>query len=364
MKKILLAFGTRPEAIKMCPLARELARRSVAVRVCVSGQHKELLARAMADFDIRPDHNLRVMRKGATLGEITARILTRTEKLLRQERPDAVLVHGDTATTLATAMAAFYCRVPLGHVEAGLRTYRMDSPFPEEYNRRAVAMTAKWHFSPTEETRENLLREGIAQEHIFVTGNTGIDALAYTVRADFTHPLLAAAEGKRLLLLTVHRRESQGETLRGILRAVRRALTERADLFLICPMHPSPAVRAAVLAALGSHPRVVLTSPLDARVFHNLLARATLLLTDSGGIQEEGAALHIPTLVLRECTERPEGVAAGALRLAGTGEEKVLASILTLLDDPEALDAMRAAENPYGDGHAAARIADALLAAI
>ncbi len=364
MKKIILVFGTRPEAIKMCPLAWELARRGAAVRVLVSGQHRELLARAMADFGVSPDANLRVMKKGATLGEITARILTRTEKLLRRERPDAVLAHGDTATTLATAMAAFYARVPLGHVEAGLRTYRMDSPFPEEYNRRAVALTAKWHFAPTEEARANLLREGVAEESIFVTGNTGIDALAYTVRADFRHPLLAAAEGKRLLLLTVHRRENQGEPLARILRGVRRALDARADLFLVCPTHPTPAAREAVQKTLGGHPCVAITAPLDARVFHNLLARATLLLTDSGGAQEEAAALHTPALVLRECTERPEGVAAGALRLAGTTEEGVFESILALLDDPAALAAMRAAKNPYGDGRAAARIADALLAAL
>ena len=364
MKKILLAFGTRPEAIKMCPLARELASRGAAVRVCVSGQHRELLTRAMADFGVKPNRNLRVMRAGASLGELTARILTRTERLLRREQPDAVLVHGDTATTLSTAMAAFYARVPLGHVEAGLRTYRMDSPFPEEYNRRAVALTAKWHFAPTEEARTNLLREGIAEGDIFVTGNTGIDALAYTVRADFRHPLLAAAEGKRLLLLTVHRRENQGAPLARILRGVRRALEARADLFLICPTHPSPAARLAVQQALGGHPCVALTAPFDTVTFHNLMARATLLLTDSGGIQEEAAALHIPTLVLRDCTERPEGLSTGALRLAGTDEEAVYQSILSLLDDSAALAAMRAAKNPYGDGHAAARIADALLAAL
>lgn len=364
MKKILLAFGTRPEAIKMCPLARELTRRGVTVRVCVSGQHKELLTRALADFGIKPDRNLRVMRAGASLGQLTARILTRTEKLLRRERPDAVLVHGDTTTTLATAMAAFYGRVPLGHVEAGLRTYRMNSPFPEEYNRRTVALTAKWHFVPTEGARANLLREGIADRNIFVTGNTGIDALAYTVRADFRHPLLAAAEGKRLLLLTAHRRENQGALLARILRGVRRALDARDDLFLVCPTHPSPAARAAVQKALGGHPCVALTAPLDTVTFHNLMARATLLLTDSGGIQEEAAALHIPTLVLRECTERPEGLSTGALRLAGTDEEAVYQSILSLLDDPAALAAMRAAKNPYGDGRAAVRIADALLAVL
>ena len=364
MKKILLAFGTRPEAIQMCPLARELARRGAAVWVCVSGQHRELLTRAMADFGVKPNRNLRVMKKGATLGELTARILTRAEKLLRRERPDAVLVHGDTATTLATAMAAFYARVPLGHVEAGLRTYRMDSPFPEEYNRRAVALTAKWHFAPTEAAKENLLREGIAEGSIFVTGNTGIDALAYTVRADFRHPLLAAAKGKRLVLLTVHRRENHGPPLARILRGVRRVLDARPDLFLVCPVHPAPAAREAVQKVLGGHPCVALTPPFDTVAFHNLMARATLILTDSGGIQEEAAALHIPTLVLRECTERPEALATGALRLAGTSEKGVFESTLALLDDPEALAAMRAAENPYGDGRAAARIADALLRAL
>lgn len=365
MKRIMLVFGTRPEAIKMAPLARELyGRHGVAVRVCVSGQHQEMLAGALGPFGVTPDYDLALMRERQTLSDITAGVLAGLPPIVEAEAPDAVLVHGDTTTAFAAALACFYRRIPVGHVEAGLRTYDPASPYPEEFNRRAIAAMASWHFAPTAAARENLLREGVAPGQVFLTGNTVVDALRYTVRPDFTHPLLARANGRRLLLLTAHRRESQGKTLRGMLRAVRRAIEERPDVFLICPVHKNPAVRQTVREMLAGCGQVCLAEPLGVVEWHNLMARATLILTDSGGMQEEAVALGVPALVLRDRTERPEGVAAGGLRLTGTGEAAVYQGLATLLDNHAALAAMRAAQSPYGDGTAARRIADALLAGL
>lgn len=363
MKKIMLVFGTRPEAIKMCPLARELqARQGVAVRICVSGQHREMLDGALAAFGIVPDDDLALMREGQTLSDITVGVMTGLAPILTREAPDAVLVHGDTTTAFAAALVCFYAGIPVGHVEAGLRTYDPRNPYPEEFNRRAVAAMAHWHFAPTETAQSNLLREGIDPTRVFLTGNTVLDALRYTLRPDFAHPALTAANGRRLILLTAHRRESHGAPLRGMLRAVRRAIEAHPDTFLLYPVHKNPAVGRMAGEILSGCDRICLTAPLGVVEWHNLMARATLILTDSGGMQEEALALGTPALVLRDRTERPEGVAAGGLRLGGVGEYAVYESLIALLDDPAALATMRAAKNPYGDGYAARRIADALLA--
>ncbi len=365
MKKIMLVFGTRPEAIKMCPLVRELrGRQGVCVRVCVSGQHREMLHGALAAFGVAPDEDFDLMREGQTLSDITRGVLTDLAPILAREAPDAVLVHGDTTTAFAAALSCFYAGIPVGHVEAGLRTYDPKSPYPEEFNRRAIAAMAYWHFAPTETARKNLLREGIDPTRVFRSGNTVVDALRYTVRPDFTHPTLRAAAGRRLILLTAHRRESHGAPLRGMLRAVRRAVEERPDTFVLYPVHKNPAVSFAAGEALSGCAQICLTDPLGVVEWHNLMARATLILTDSGGMQEEALALGVPALVLRDHTERPEGVAAGGLRLGGTGESAVYENLTALLDDPVTLAAMREAPNPYGDGYAACRIADALLGAL
>lgn len=362
MKKIMLVFGTRPEAIKMCPLVWELrGRQGVCARVCVSGQHREMLRGALAAFGVTPDEDLDLMREGQTLSDITRGVLTGLAPLLAREALDAVLVHGDTTTAFAAALACFYAGIPVGHVEAGLRTYDPYNPYPEEFNRRAIAAMAHWHFAPTEIAQKNLLREGIAPTRVFLTGNTVVDALRCTVRPDFSHPALTAAGGRRLILLTAHRRESHGAPLCGMLRAIRRAVEERPDIFVLYPVHKNPAAIRAAGEILSGCAQICLTDPLGVVEWHNLMARATLILTDSGGMQEEALALGIPALVLRERTERPEGVAAGGLRLGGVGERAVYESLTALLDDPAALASMRAAKNPYGDGYAARRIADALL---
>ena len=362
MKKIMLVFGTRPEAIKMCPLARELqGREGVQALVCVTGQHRDMLRQVLDAFQVTPDYDLDIMRERQTLFDITARVMEGMRTVLEKEKPDVVLVHGDTTTTFAAAISCFYLRIPVGHVEAGLRTYDRFSPYPEEFNREAVSIVADWHFAPTPLSRDNLIREGKRPESIFITGNTVIDALKTTVRADYRHPMLDWAEGSRLILLTAHRRENLGEPMRAMFRAIRRVVVEHPDVKALYPIHMNPLVREAAKAELAGCDRIRLTEPLDVLDCHNLMARSTLILTDSGGIQEEAPSLGKPVLVMRNTTERPEGIEAGMLKLVGTDTETIYREFTRLLDDPEAYQRMAHAENPYGDGHACERIADILL---
>ncbi len=361
MKTIMLVFGTRPEAVKMCPLVNELRRREgLRTVVCVTGQHRQMLDQVLEAFRVVPDYDLSIMKEGQTLTDITLGVLGRLGELLDREKPDVVLVQGDTTTAFAGALACFYRRIPVGHVEAGLRTYDTDSPYPEEFNRRAVGIVARYNFAPTETARENLLREGKKPETVWVTGNTVIDALKTTVRRDFTHPVLDWAGESRLIFITAHRRENLGEPMRRMFRAIRRVVEEHPDVRAVYPIHMNPLVRRAADEELGDCDRIRLAEPVDVIDCHNLMARSYLILTDSGGIQEEAPSLGKPVLVMRDATERPEGVAAGTLRLVGTDEEAICRSFTELLTDPTAYDAMAKAVNPYGDGHAAERIADIL----
>ena len=363
MKKVMLVFGTRPEAIKMCPLVRELKTRpGLTTLVCVTGQHRQMLDQVLQAFDVVPDYDLAIMKDRQTLFDVTAAILERIRPVLEQARPDVVLVHGDTSTTFATALACYYLQVPVGHVEAGLRTYNIYSPYPEEFNRQAVGLVARHHFAPTELSRQNLLKEGKDPAQIYVTGNTAIDALKTTVRSDYTHPELDWAAGSRLILLTAHRRENLGEPMRHMFRAIRRIVDEHSDLKVIYPIHMNPVVRQTAAEIFGGDARFHLIEPLDVLDFHNFLARSYLILTDSGGIQEEAPSLGKPVLVMRDTTERPEGIAAGTLKLVGTQEETIYREFKRLLEDPAAYEAMAHAANPYGDGRACARIADILCA--
>ena len=361
MPRIMLVFGTRPEAIKMCPLVAELkSRPGFSVFVCVSGQHREMLDGVLSAFGVVPDEDLDVMSDGQSLFDITDAVTARLRRVLEREKPDLVLVHGDTTTAFSAALACFYLRIPVGHVEAGLRTYNTAAPYPEEFNRRAVGIISEYNFAPTEAAKNNLLREGKSEKGIFVTGNTVIDALSTTVRREYSHPELTAAAGYRLVLLTAHRRENIGEPMRNIFSAIRRVVAEHPDVYVIYPVHRNPEVRAIAHEMLDGCERIRLTDPLDVVDFHNFMSRSFLILTDSGGIQEEAPALGKPVLVMRETTERPEGVAAGTLRLVGTGEASVYKYFTRLLDDRREYARMSHAINPYGDGHAAARIADIL----
>ena len=361
MKTVMLVFGTRPEAIKMCPLVRELrSRDGIRTVVCVTGQHRQMLDQVLEAFDVVPDYDLSVMKQGQTLFDITTNILSSIKSVLEEVKPDTVLVHGDTSTTFVTALACFYLQIPVGHVEAGLRTYNIYSPFPEEFNRQAVSIVSEYNFAPTENAKANLLREGRDGSKIYVTGNTAIDALKTTVRADYTHPELAWAAGKRLILITAHRRENLGEPMRHMFRAIRRVLDEHDDVRAIYPIHRNPAVRETAAEVFGGDERIHIIEPLDVLDFHNFLARSYLVLTDSGGIQEEAPSLGKPVLVMRDTTERPEGVAAGTLRLVGTREETIYESFTELLDNAAAYKKMSRTANPYGDGRACRRIADIL----
>lgn len=361
MRKILVIFGTRPEAIKMCPLVRVLkAQLSFETRVCVTGQHREMLDQVLDVFGVTPDWDLSIMKSGQDLFDITIHILERLREVLRAEEPDFVLVHGDTTTAFVAMLSAFYLKIPVGHVEAGLRTGRMDSPFPEEFNRQAIGLAAAYHFAPTEHAAQDLRHEGKDPSRIFVTGNTVVDAMRTTVRADFAHPLLDWVGERRLLFMTAHRRENWGAPLERIFRVVRRLLLAHPDWAVLYPVHLNPKVHEPAHAILGDVPNVKLIAPLDVVTCHNLEARATLCLTDSGGIQEECAALGTPTLVLREMTERPEGVETGILRLVGTDPARITSAVETLLENPTAYECMRKAPNPYGDGHASERIAKIL----
>ena len=361
-KKVVLVFGTRPEAIKMCPLVNELKRRpdEFDTVVCVTGQHREMLDQVLRVFGVVPDHDLAIMKPGQTLFDITCDVLLKFKSVLEEEKPDVVLVHGDTSTSFAAALACFYLQIPVGHVEAGLRTHDIYSPWPEEFNRQAVDIVTEYYFAPTEVSKKNLLDEGKPAGKIFVTGNTGIDALATTVRDDYSHEVLDWAEGSRLILITAHRRENQGEPMHRMFRAIRRVMDEHPDVKAVYPIHMNPVVRKAAHEELDGCDRLRIIDPLEVLDFHNFLARSYLVLTDSGGIQEEAPGLGKPVLVMRDTTERPEGVAAGTLRLVGTDEEVIYNAFTELLDDDAAYEKMSHASNPYGDGHACLRIADAL----
>ncbi len=357
----MLVFGTRPEAIKMCPLVNELKTRSgIETLVCVTGQHRQMLDQVLEAFSVVPDYDLSIMKQNQTLFDVTTAILEKIKAVLEKESPDVVLVHGDTTTSFVAALAAFYMRIPVGHVEAGLRTYNIYSPYPEEFNRQGVGIIAKYHFAPTETAKNNLVSEGKRAEDIYVTGNTSIDALKTTVREEYSHPELDWAKGSRLIVLTAHRRENLGEPMRNMFRAIKRIVDEYDDLKVIYPIHMNPAVREAASEIFGDDERFHIIEPLDVLDFHNFIARSYLILTDSGGIQEEAPGLGKPVLVMRDTTERPEGIAAGTLKLVGTNEETIYNEFKRLITDKDAYDAMSHASNPYGDGFASQRIADVL----
>jgi UDP-N-acetylglucosamine 2-epimerase (non-hydrolysing) len=360
MKKVMLVFGTRPEAIKMCPLVNELKTRdNIETIVCVSGQHRQMLDQVLNAFGVVPDYDLSIMQDKQTLFDITTNILNRIKAVLDEVKPDVVLVHGDTSTTFVTALACYYCQIPIGHVEAGLRTYNIFSPYPEEFNRQAVSIIATYNFAPTELSKNNLIGEGKHPSTIYVTGNTAIDALKTTVRDNYSHEQLVWAADSRLIMLTAHRRENLGEPLRHMFRAIKRIVDETPDIKVIYPIHFNPVVREAAQEIFGNCERVRIIEPLDVLDFHNFLARSYLILTDSGGIQEEAPSLRCkPVLVMRDTTERPEGIAAGTLRLVGTDEKVIYDAFkqFLLLTNSAEYDKMSHASNPYGDGFACKRI--------
>jgi len=360
-KKILIVFGTRPEAIKMCPLVNELRRRgSLETTVCVTGQHRQMLDQALGTFGIKPDYDLTIMKPRQTLFDVTEAVLSGMRRVLQETQPDMVLVHGDTTTSFAAALACFYQQIPVGHVEAGLRTRNLASPFPEEFNRQAVDIVSAYYFAPTALAAQNLIDERKDSASIFITGNTVIDALETTVDASYSSADLEWAAGSRLVLMTAHRRENIGAPMARMFRAIRRVVDEHPDVKVIYPIHMNPAVRSLAADGFGGCDRIRLVEPLDVVSFHNYMARSYLILTDSGGIQEEAPSLGKPVLVMRDTTERPEGVAAGTLRLIGTDEDAVHDACSLVLDDAAVYDRMSEAVNPYGDGRACARIADVL----
>ncbi len=361
MKKVMLVFGTRPEAIKMCPLVNELkTRKNIETIVCVTGQHRQMLDQVLEAFHVVPDYDLSIMKQKQTLFDITTNILNGIKVVLEKVKPDVVLVHGDTSTTFVTALACFYLQIPIGHVEAGLRTYNVYSPYPEEFNRQAVSIISQYNFAPTELSRQNLLKEGRKPETIYVTGNTAIDALKTTVRANYTHPELEWAADNRLILITAHRRENLGKPMENMFRAIRRVLDEHPDVKAIYPIHMNPVVRETANTILGDDKRIHIIEPLDVLDFHNFQSRSFMILTDSGGIQEEAPSLGKPVLVMRDTTERPEGIAAGTLKLVGVEEEVIYQNFKRLLEDVDEYARMSNASNPYGDGFACKRIADIL----
>lgn len=361
MKTVMLVFGTRPEAIKMCPLVNELkTRKTIRTVVCVTGQHRQMLDQVLEAFQTVPDYDLSIMKAGQTLFDVTTNILNRIGTVLDEVKPDVVLVHGDTSTTFVTALACFYKQIPVGHVEAGLRTYNIYSPYPEEFNRQAVSIISAYNFAPTELARQNLLKEGKKAETIWVTGNTAIDALKTTVRKGYTHSELEWAADSRLIIITAHRRENLGEPMHHMFRAIRRMMDEHPDVKAIYPIHMNPVVRKVADEELGGCDRIHIIEPLEVLDFHNFLARSYMILTDSGGIQEEAPSLGKPVLVMRDTTERPEGIRAGTLKLVGTDEEVIYRNFKELLENKDAYNAMAHASNPYGDGQACRRIADIL----
>lgn len=361
----MTVFGTRPEAIKMCPLIIELKKRKeLEVCVCVTGQHKKMLEQVLEVFHVQPDYDLSIMKDGQTLFDVTINVLDNIKNVLEKEKPDVVLVHGDTSTTFATALSCFYLQIPIGHVEAGLRTYNIYSPYPEEFNRQAVGIVAKYNFAPTEVAKKNLLSEGKNAETIYVTGNTAIDAMRITVRGNYEHEELEWAKDSRLILLTAHRRENLGEPMVHMFRAIRRIIDEFEDIKIIYPIHMNPLVRKTAQEIFEGIERIHIIEPLEVLDFHNFIAASHLILTDSGGIQEEAPSLGKPVLVMRDTTERPEGVEAGTLKLVGTDEDVIYREFYKLLTDDLEYNRMSKASNPYGDGHACERIADILVESI
>lgn len=361
MKRVMLVFGTRPEAIKMCPLVNELKlRKGIETVVCVTGQHRQMLDQVLETFNVVPDYDLSIMKERQTLFDVTTNILNRLKAVLEKVKPNVVLVHGDTSTTFVTALACFYLQIPVGHVEAGLRTYNIYSPYPEEFNRQAVGIISQYNFAPTEMSKNNLLKEGKKAESIYVTGNTAIDALKTTVREDYKHPELEWAKDSRLIMITAHRRENLGEPMHHMFRAICRIMDEYPDVKAIYPIHMNPIVRQIADEELGECDKIRIIEPLDVLDFHNFLSRSYLILTDSGGIQEEAPSLGKPVLVMRDTTERPEGIEAGTLKLVGTDEEVIYKNFKELLENKDVYDAMAHASNPYGDGYACKRIADIL----
>lgn len=361
MKKVMLVFGTRPEAIKMCPLVNELkTRKSIETIVCVTGQHRQMLDQVLNRFDVVPNFDLSIMKQGQTLFDITTGILDKIKEVLEKVKPDVVLVHGDTSTTFVTALACFYLRIPVGHVEAGLRTYNIYSPYPEEFNRQAVGIISQYNFAPTQMAAANLIKEGKDSAKIFITGNTVIDAMQHTVREDYTHPELDWVGEGKLIFITAHRRENLGEPMHNMFRAIRRVLDEHPECKAVYPIHMNPVVRKAADEELAGCDRIHIIEPIEVSDCHNFEARSYLCLTDSGGIQEECPSYGVPVLVMRDTTERPEGVEAGTLKLVGTDEENIYKSFKLLLEDKIEYEKMANACNPYGDGHACERIADIL----
>lgn len=358
-KKVMIVFGTRPEAIKMCPLVK-VCQSSFNVIVCVTGQHQEMLYQVLDFFEITPDYDLSVMKPKQELGDLTSEILKNIQKILKKDNPDLVLVHGDTTTAFSVALAAFYMNIPIGHVEAGLRTYNMSSPFPEEFNRQAVDLVSTYYFAPTECAKNNLLMEGKEEERIYVTGNTGIDALRYSIKKEYRHKEIDWVGDKKLLLVTAHRRENIGEPMRQMFRAIKRVVNEYDNVRVIYPIHLNPLVRSIANEELEGENHIHLIEPLGMLDFHNFMSRSFFVLTDSGGIQEEAPSLGIPVLVMRDTTERPEGVRAGTLRMVGTDEKSIYESCCVLLENEEIYKKMSVAVNPYGDGYASDRIVNIL----
>lgn len=356
-------FGTRPEAIKMAPLVLELAKRPDQFEsiVTVTAQHRQMLDQVLEIFQVKPDYDLNIMKDRQTLVDITTRVLEKLDSVMKEVQPDIVLVHGDTTTTFVGSLAAFYNQIKVGHVEAGLRTWNKFSPYPEEMNRQLTGVLSDFHFAPTKKAAENLLHENKNEQSIFITGNTAIDALKTTVKDEYNHEVLARIGKDRLILLTAHRRENLGEPMRNMFKAIKRLVEEHSDIQVVYPVHLNPAVREVANEILNNDPRIHLIEPLDVIDFHNFAARAFMILTDSGGVQEEAPSLGVPVLVLRDTTERPEGIEAGTLKLAGTDEETIYQLAKELLNDSIAYDQMAKASNPYGDGQASRRIADAIL---
>lgn len=360
--KVMVIFGTRPETIKMAPLVLEMKKRDeIEVVVCVTAQHRQMLDQVLEAFKITPDYDLDVMKPNQTLTDITSRVLMGLDSVIKEVKPDLILVHGDTTTTFSGALAAFYNQVAIGHVEAGLRTFDKYSPFPEEANRQFVGVVADYHFSPTEKSRQNLLREQKKNETIFVTGNTAIDALKTTVKEDYQHEILDWAKGSRLIVLTAHRRENLGEPMRHMFKAISRIVDKYPDVKVVYPVHLNPKVKEVADEILSGNDRVRLVKPMEVLDFHNILAKSYLILTDSGGIQEEAPSLGKPVIVLRDTTERPEGIEAGTLKLAGTNEKTIFGLVDELLSNEEEYHKMSTANNPYGDGHASRRITDLII---
>ena len=357
MRKVMLVFGTRPEAIKMCPLVKELKKSNkFETLVCVTGQHREMLQQVLDVFDIVPDYDLDIMKEGQTLYSITTAILDKIKQVLEVEKPDIVLVHGDTTTTFATSLAAFYSNIKVGHVEAGLRTYNLQSPFPEEFNRQAVSIVSSFNFAPTEQAKKNLLQEGKKEATIFVTGNTAIDALRTTITESYTNPILDWVNDSKLILLTAHRRENLGIPMENMFKAVKRVLEEHKDVKILYPIHKNPKVREIAKKIFGNETRIKLIEPLEVIDFHNFMKQSYMILTDSGGVQEEAPSLGKPVLVMRDTTERPEGVEAGTLKLVGTQEQTIYEEFTKLLTNQEVYNQMSRASNPYGDGFASEKI--------